>query len=151
MKRNFDAVMTQLDGKPIKDGNPQLKYMTNSDGDVLIDATGRHVLALKGAAGEPIILKDAPDCTLKTLSLGVLSPRMDGDKDLSGDKVMAMYRLADRISKGGAVEVTIDEVALLKDRIMKGYSNFILIGRAVDALSADYIEPATAAETSAAG
>lgn len=66
---------------------------------------------------------------------------LEGDNTMTGEKKYALYKLADRISKGGAVEVTSEEIATLKERIAKTYGNIIVIGAAFDALETDYTEP----------
>lgn len=129
MKRNFSAILKQLDGTPIKDGADKLKR----------DAEGRPVWDT--TTSEPIVLEPAKDCTLKSICLGAIGGAIDGDNVMTGEKKYALYKLADRISKGGAVEVTTEEVATLKERIAKTYANFIVIGAAFDALEADYVEP----------
>lgn len=132
MKRNFSATLNQLDGTPILDGMP--KYKRDASGALVYDT----------ATSEPIVLEEAKPATLKSICMGAVGAAIDGDNTMTGEKKYALYKLADRISKGGAVEVTSEEIATLKERIAKTYGNIIVIGAAFDALETDFTESAEA-------
>ena len=43
-----------------------------------------------------------------------------GDEDATGDAKAARYELALRVVKGGDVDLTVDELALIKERVGRG-------------------------------
>lgn len=129
MKRNFDAVLTSFDGTPFKDGNP--KFKRNDKGGVEL-----------GENGEPVILEPAKDLTLRTVCISALGAQIPGDEAMEGGKKLGILLLAGRIGKGGMVEVTTEEVTLIKQRIARTHSMFAT-GSAYLLLEADP-EPAEA-------
>jgi hypothetical protein len=139
MKRDFNATIKNLDGEPFKDGEP--RYERDDKGNVKFNNDG------------PIVVEAAKDLTLKAACMLALGTARAEDANLDVEKKLEMYKLADRIVQGfkanGPVEVTSDEVTLLKKRIGMTWGIFVL-GAAVTLLETDYVESAAASAGGAA-
>lgn len=75
--------------------------------------------------------------TLQTVCFTALTVPHDDDARLPTEEKIKLYKLAQRISQGGDVEFTSEELALLKARIAKVFVHVVVIGRAFDLLDAD--------------
>jgi hypothetical protein len=127
MKRNFDTILLDLEGKPLKDGHP--KFKRDKAGNPVYDE----------ATSEPVVLTPAKEATLKTVAFVSMRASLPGDDTMSGDDKLKLYALAAKIVPGGVVDITADEVALLTGRIARTY-DFVTYGRAKEILDADMPE-----------
>ena len=75
--------------------------------------------------------------TLKQLCFGALSAPLDDDPRMPIDKKMKQYGLIQKVHKGGEVDLTAEEIALIKERAAKAFKNIIVFGRLVDALESE--------------
>lgn len=87
------------------------------------------ILDLKGNA-----IKDGDtDLTLA----GVVAPAMlavlQSDANLTGAEKVRMFRIAQRATDGGEQELSVEDVALIKDRVVKGFGALV-VGRVYDLL-----------------
>lgn len=129
MKRNIDIILLDYDNKPIKDGAP--KYKRNEAGEPVYDTV----------TGDPVILEHR-DLTLKAVCFNALRAQIPGDESMTGEDKVKFYALGHKLSAGGVVDLTTDELALLKNRIGRAY-DFITFGRSSEVLDTDYVEPPT--------
>lgn len=74
--------------------------------------------------------------TLKRASVNALLTPFDDERNLPGEKKLERYKLASRIYAGGNIDVTAEEISLLKDLLSKAYSALI-VGQAYIALEKD--------------
>jgi hypothetical protein len=77
--------------------------------------------------------------TLRDAALLTFQQGVEGDEKLTGQQRVDLFILADKIVKGGVVDVTAEDVATLKARIGK-LPSIILVGRAWPLLDTDYVE-----------
>lgn len=75
--------------------------------------------------------------TLQSVCFVALTTPQEDDGSLNAETKMSLYRLAQKIVKGGEVELTAEEIALLKDRIGKVFVHVVVLGRAFELLEAD--------------
>ena len=92
-------------------------------------------LAFKTFDGTPIVQDEKP-LTLQRVSINALMTPMDDEKNLGGEDKFARYKLASRINATSVVEVTAEEIAMLKKLIGKVYAP-IIVGPAFEALEAE--------------
>lgn len=64
--------------------------------------------------GEPV-----PDLLAKGIMIDALMVSMEDDVSLSGEQKIKNFMLAQRLSVGGEVELTSEEVGLIKSRVAK--------------------------------
>lgn len=95
MKRNLDAPILDLEGRPFED-----------------------------------------QATLKTVSFLAATASLPSDQNLSVSSKLELYSLAQKLHTGGEVDLTAEEISLLKDRIGKTFASVIVIGRAFELLEA---------------
>lgn len=87
--------------------------------------------------------EEPPPATLAFVATEALMQHVRGDENMSGEQKLRLYRLAGKVVHGGVVEVTAEEIALLKERIGKGYGPNI-VGPAYELLDTDWQPPAAA-------
>jgi len=75
--------------------------------------------------------------TLKDAALAALQATLDDDRHVSGTEKVRRYKLALAIHSGDPVELTAEDVALIKDRINKCYGSPVIVAQAWEALDAD--------------
>jgi hypothetical protein len=81
--------------------------------------------------------KDFQDkATLKTIVFNALASPMQEDSSMSIDKKMKQYALLQTINKGGEVELTAEDISLIKERGCKIFP-LIVFGRMVEMLEQD--------------
>ena len=78
------------------------------------------------------------NATLQTVCLMVLTAQLDSDRSQSVQAKLACYKLAQKLLPGGIVDVTSEEITLLKDRV-GAMCSVIVVGRVFDLLEADPI------------
>lgn len=88
------------------------------------------ILQLDGSAFE-----DKP--TLQAICLTAVTMPLKQDETLSLNQKLELYRLAQRIVATNEVDLTSEEVSLLKERVGKVFNNITIIGRVVDILESN--------------
>lgn len=88
--------------------------------------------------GEPIKMGDVTnsDATLAKLCVQALGAVVPGDQDMSAEDKVRAWTLGGKIVKGGVVEVSVEEISLLKKRVGKLYGPFV-VGPCHEALERD--------------
>lgn len=89
---------------------------------IIKDLDDKPVLKNKDESGEPMTLKD--------VILTALMTPLEQDKELDGNQKAGLFSLALSI-KTGADELTAEDIALVKSRIGKLYTQ-IIVGRAFE-------------------
>lgn len=79
---------------------------------------------------KPLIMEEKP-ATLGLVSCMALLGVYPDERELSADQKIKRFRLAEAASKGGEQDVRVDDVALLKKLIAKGFGALV-VGRAFD-------------------
>lgn len=82
------------------------------------------------------IFQDEKPLTLQRVSINALMTPMEDEKNLSGEEKFARYKLASRINASSIVEVTAEEIAMLKKLIGNVYAP-IIVGPAFEALETE--------------
>ena len=82
--------------------------------------------------GEPF----ADDATLKTICFAALAAQIHGDEAMPIDKKMKQYALLQTVNKGGVVDLTAEDIALIKERGNKIFP-IIPFGRMCEMLEQD--------------
>lgn len=85
--------------------------------------------SLKSLEGKEI--KDGKNAiTLKNIMVEACVTAIKGDEAQSGEEKLKLYQLATKIQEAKKeIDLTIEEIALIKDRIGKGY-NVLTVGQA---------------------
>ncbi len=86
----------------------------------------------------------ADGATLKTVAFVSITATLPSDDRMPVDQKLRLYRLAAKIAPGGVIELTVEELALLKDRIGSALT-LMAVGKAFELLEQDYQEAAAAA------
>ncbi|MCD6262343.1 MAG: hypothetical protein J7J52_04905 [Deltaproteobacteria bacterium] len=79
---------------------------------------------LKTLDGEPLIDAGKP-VTLKDVSVNALLAQQERET-LDAKEKLARYELALKVNKGGDVEVTVEEIAKIKDCVGKVYPTLVV-------------------------
>ena len=74
--------------------------------------------------------------TLKVLCFGAIATPIQGDDQIPMDKKLKQYVLLQKIHAGGEVDLTAEDIALIKERGAKHFS-IIAFGRMVDMLEGE--------------
>lgn len=85
--------------------------------------------------GQPF--KDDP--TLGTVCFLAVTGSLPNDERQDGAQKMRLYGLAQKVHGGGVVDLTAEDVALLKERIGRAFT-VLVVGRAYELLEADLSE-----------
>lgn len=80
--------------------------------------------------GEPFEDK----ATLKTVAFLSVTTPLQEDSMLPVEQKMKLYGLAQKVHRGGIVDLSAEDMALLKSRIGSVFNNVVVIGRAFDLL-----------------
>ena len=108
MKRNLNVVLKTLKGEPLKE-----QYVGPDD--------------------KPL----ERDLTLASVAVTALLASYDDEKNLSGEDKVKRFKLAQQINDAdGDVEVTAEQVSLLKSLIAKGYTPLV-VGQAYEILEGE--------------
>lgn len=78
----------------------------------------------------------ADGATLKNITLLALGALARGDETQTGADKLRIYSVATKVVGGGVVDLTIEELALIKERIGKAMNAFT-VGRAFELLEQD--------------
>jgi hypothetical protein len=79
--------------------------------------------------------------TLKTVCFSAMVAPLEGDQAMTVEVKMKQYALLQAINKGGVVELTAEDIALLKARAAKCLM-LVAFGRLCEMLEQEYHEPA---------
>ncbi len=109
MKINFDQQLISIDGKPFVHQDPPAK---------------------KGGQ-----LPEPRPSTLKDVVIQVLVNRLEGEPPLDGEEKFNFYRIALLVRGGGVVDLTPEEVTLIKKRIGRGIDKADLVGMVYEILN----------------
>jgi hypothetical protein len=127
MKRDFNAVIYTLEGKPFE--SEAAVYKRDKTGKVIEEG------------GQPAIEKPAVPLTLRRVALDALGSTFESDRGMGGEEKFKLYALAQRIvvasDKKEPVELNEQEIGTLKKRIGEGWGVFIA-GPAYEILNTDY-------------
>lgn len=121
MKRNFDAVILDFYGKPLT----------------------KKVEITPAKEGDNAVIGYAP-VTLGDVCVAAIAGDYRGE-ELSGNDRMLRFNLGMRLVNGGVVDVTAEEVTMLKTLIPKGHTT-LATGRAFHLLESDPEQPAEMVE-----
>ena len=92
---------------------------------------------LKTLDGKPIKEADDLDVTLSTVAVNALLAAYEDERNLAGDDKVKRFKLAQLINDAdGEVEVTAEQVSLLKTLIAKGYTPLV-VGQAYEILEGE--------------
>jgi hypothetical protein len=79
-----------------------------------------------------------PVLTLESACFQALSGMIEEDKHSSAEQKLKLYRLSHKVAKGGVVDFTTEELALVKERIGKVYGALV-VGASYELLDQDYV------------
>lgn len=82
----------------------------------------------------------ADAATLKSVAFAAVQAQLEGDERLDVDSKMRIYTLAGKIVRGGIVEVSAEDLTLMKARIAKAYPPLVM-GEAFRLLEEDFVAP----------
>ena len=86
---------------------------------------------IKDMDEKPVQGPDKKDMTLKDVCIASLMSSMETDKNMTGDKKVSLFSLAMSLKTNPDYDTTVEEVALIKDRIGKMYTQLV-VGRAFE-------------------
>lgn len=115
-KLALDTTLTDLQDRPILDGEP--KYKRNADGSPVFDQ----------ATSEPVVLEQPKEFTLRAACLRALSAALEGDQKASAEDKLKLFAVATKIASGEDHDYSAEQVVLLKKRIAEAYG-FLIVGR----------------------
>ncbi|QOR55296.1 MAG: hypothetical protein SHS37scaffold220_65 [Phage 67_12] len=86
--------------------------------------------------------------TLKTVVFSAIQAQVPHDEKMTVDQKMKLYVLAGKVAKGGVVEVTAEDLSLMKERVGLVYPP-LTMGEAFRLLEQDHVAPAQSDATEA--
>lgn len=105
--RNFDNQIVDFNGVALQE------QRRNADGSIVLDAeNGKPILA-------PIVLKD--------LIAKAVAEKHRGDEDLDFEQQYSRGKLARKIAMGGNVQLSLEEIALIKECVAKASFNTTIV------------------------
>jgi hypothetical protein len=66
---------------------------------------------------------------------------MQADQNLDLNAKMNLYRLAKLGFEGGVQDITAEDISVIKERASKMFTNYVFVGRVIEALESDYVKP----------
>lgn len=124
MKKNLDLVLMDYNGQPLRDGPP--KYKRDAAGAVVYDTI----------TSEPVILEPAKSATLGGVAFAAMRSALGADAQLTGDEKVKLHRLTHLLAKGGEVDLSTEQWALVKKRICDVF-DFTTYGACHDLIEAE--------------
>ena len=118
MNINVSVTLTDIKGEAIK----TLEKVENPN---FIDSESTPGVSAFIESKKPLTLRD---CCVNAL----LAP-VDGDKKLKGIEKFQIFKLAERIQSSDDVQISAEEIGLIKKRISQVYANLI-VGRSYELL-----------------
>lgn len=122
MKIDLTKEVLDLENKPLM-ATKEVALYDSEKQKPIVDESGKPVIVTINT-GNKMTFKDVFEQVL-----------VIADKDDSNQVKLDKWKLLNKISKGGKVEIDIDEAKLLKDTVNKMYNSIIIIGRANDLLN----------------
>ena len=120
MKILVSTPILDAEDKPVKDG---VRFKMCEDGRTPF---------CDPATGEPVVVDPGYEYTFRHAFNRALGPQQE-DAGLNDDEKLKIFRLHLKIAKGGEVDLTADEVVLLKKRVSKAF-NPLIYGRVCEFL-----------------
>lgn len=112
MKVDVETVLMELDGSPIMDRIP---------------------LSFEEAEKQGRSFSEVP-LTFKVLAVGALKTVQESDRGMSETEIYRMYKIQQKIYDGGIVEMDVDDLKVIKDRVMNMSISSLIKGRMKDIL-----------------
>jgi hypothetical protein len=122
MKIDLTKEVLDLENKPLM-ATKEVALYDSEKQKPIVDESGKPVIVTIDT-GNKMTFKDVFEQVL-----------VIADKDDSNEVKLHKWKLLNKISKGGKVEIDIDEAKLLKDTVNKMYNSIIIIGRVDDLLN----------------
>lgn len=83
--------------------------------------------------------------TLRTMAFAAVTAALPDDQNKDLQHKLRLYALAQTIYAGGMVDLTAEDVALIKDRAARTFAHVVALGRMCDILEGrNYVSPAQA-------
>ena len=121
MRRNFDELIRDLDGEPVRVGASaqSLAKAINAIWPKLSAEVQQELAkAMDEAAGKPL--------TLGYVCVSVLMGAYQDEQALGMDERIKRAELARRINKGGVQDVTVDDLTKIKPLLIKGFNGILV-------------------------
>ena len=83
---------------------------------------------MKDFSGKTINSQDNKPVTLKDICINALMGVLESDKTLTGNQKFELYIVAKNIHAGGVVDIGINDIKIIQDRVDKIY-NCLMVGR----------------------
>ena len=126
MFRDVDVVLNDVSGKPLYD-NLSLQDVLSASAE-MSDEQRETIVEALNKTGRPQI-------TLKRVAVNALQAIFEDERNLDGSEKLKRWQLAMKIHLGGDVDLTTEEIALVKKLIGKLYGASV-VGPAWTALEA---------------
>ena len=81
---------------------------------------------IKGVDGTPVKDEKGESVFLRNLAVNALYGTFEDERGISGEEKMKRGLLADKIFPGGDVDVTPEEIVMIKKLIGKGFSTLVV-------------------------
>jgi len=130
MKINFDTILKDFNDKEIGNDTITFNELTNLINQSIIQVKSTDVKSLVENLKEYFTYEPF---TLKTACFNVLGATIKGEENLSGKDKMKRFELAMKIKDSGEINLTSEEITLLKELIGKMYGTLI-VGRCYEIL-----------------
>lgn len=135
MKRDFSALILDMRGKPLVHG-PSAEAMIKAVADLEKEHPEAHRLLMQAFDRHAIW-----SMSVGMAASAALVNSLEGDERASLDLKARRMKLALRICEGGVIDVTVDEIAMIKERVNKAHPAATVPVRVSEHLEADYVEP----------
>lgn len=122
MRRNFDEPILDLNGDPVHVGQSAETLLGAIN--AIWPRLSAELQTEFSAAAEKLSSKPL---TLRTVCLSAVLRVYPGEEQMSDDARMERAELARHIYKGGMLDVTVEQCALIKSLLPKRYTDSILI------------------------
>lgn len=146
MKRNLDTQILDYDGKPIMDGVRhklvERKFQaTNADGSPAFDTDGKPIVfermePVLGDDGKPVVTDPGKAFSFGAAFFRACSMDHEKDKEMTAADDAHLFLLTNKVAGGGVVDLTTEDMALLKERVALAYKRLVR-GRVAEFLDAD--------------
>jgi hypothetical protein len=99
---------------------------------VLKDLDGNDIMdiARKGDKAESVAL------TLSRVATNSLCGAIPNEKQVDGEEHLKRWLLAQKVNGNRAADLSVEEIAMIKDRLAKAYNNALVIGQSYTLLDA---------------
>ncbi len=131
MKRNFSEVIKALDGAPVLSGHSAESLQSAFD-----QFTRANPIAA-GEFGDLLEARRIKPMTVAGVASQALIAALEGDDKTSLEDKAKRMKLAMRICDGGEVDVSADEITMIKARVNKAFPGALVPVRVSDHLEAE--------------